>query len=207
MKIRTKVILSIVVVLLLFVGANYIIQHHIVLPGFSVINMSYCVSGIAGLVLAIPILILLNKILISPILSLTHQIHLIRDSKDLSMRLSINRSDEIGSLAESLNQMVTNLQETMTSRDNLVFEINQRRKAEADKEKDIDDLERALKEIKTLEGFLPICSSCKKIRDDKGDWKQIESYIHSHSKAEFSHGICPDCAKKLYSDLSIDDSD
>ncbi len=125
----------------------------------------------------------------------------------LNARSVIRSKDEIGSLAESLNQMVTNLQETMTSRDNLVFEINQRRKAEADKEKVIDDLERALNEIKTLEGILPICSSCKKIRNDKGDWKQIESYIHAHSKAEFSHGICPDCAKKLYSDLSIDDSD
>ena len=121
----------------------------------------------------------------------------------LDTRSEIRSKDEIGSLAESLNQMVTNLQETMTSRDNLVFEINQRKKAEADKEKVIGDLERALNEIKTLEGILPICSSCKKIRDDQGNWKQIESYIHKHSKAEFSHGICPDCAKKLYPDLDI----
>jgi hypothetical protein len=57
------------------------------------------------------------------------------------------------------------------------------------------------KEIKVLRGFLPICASCKKIRDDKGYWNQIESYIRDHSEAQFSHSICPDCVKKLYPDL------
>lgn len=60
------------------------------------------------------------------------------------------------------------------------------------------ELEQALNKVKTLSGFLPICASCKKIRDDKGYWQQIESYIRDHSEAEFSHGICPECAKKLY---------
>lgn len=60
-------------------------------------------------------------------------------------------------------------------------------------------LEHSMKEIKTLRGFLPICASCKKIRDDKGYWTQIESYISRHSEAEFSHGICPECFDKLYS--------
>jgi hypothetical protein len=62
----------------------------------------------------------------------------------------------------------------------------------------IEDLQNALARVKLLSGLLPICSSCKKIRDDKGYWNQIESYIREHSEAEFSHGICPDCAKKLY---------
>ncbi len=60
------------------------------------------------------------------------------------------------------------------------------------------ELERSLKEIKTLRGFLPICASCKKIRDDNGYWTQIESYISKHSEAEFSHGLCPECASRLY---------
>ena len=60
------------------------------------------------------------------------------------------------------------------------------------------ELEQALNKVKTLSGFLPICASCKKIRDDKGYWQQIESYIRDHSEAEFSHGICPECAIKLY---------
>lgn len=59
-------------------------------------------------------------------------------------------------------------------------------------------VEERTSELKILRGYLPICSECKKIRDDKGSWSQIESYIRKHSEAEFSHGICPDCAKKLY---------
>lgn len=60
------------------------------------------------------------------------------------------------------------------------------------------ELQEALTNIKVLRGFLPICASCKKIRDDKGYWYQIESYIKEHSEAEFSHGICPECAEKFY---------
>jgi len=59
-------------------------------------------------------------------------------------------------------------------------------------------LEVSLKKIKTLSGLLPICASCKKIRDDKGYWNLLEVYISEHTNADFSHGICPDCAKKLY---------
>ncbi len=69
--------------------------------------------------------------------------------------------------------------------------------------KTISELKNALKEIKTLKGMLPICSSCKKIRDDKGYWNQIEAYIVSHSEAEFTHGICPECIKKLYPNVNI----
>ena len=64
-------------------------------------------------------------------------------------------------------------------------------------------LEAALEDIKTLKGMLPICAQCKKIRDDKGYWNQIESYIYEHSEAEFSHSICPDCARKFYPDLDL----
>jgi hypothetical protein len=72
---------------------------------------------------------------------------------------------------------------------------------EKQKENIFNELEDALKNIKVLKGFLPICASCKNIRDDKGYWRQIESYIRDHSEAEFSHGICPECAEKLYPDL------
>ncbi len=68
----------------------------------------------------------------------------------------------------------------------------------------IGDLAEALSKVKLLSGFLPICSSCKKIRDDKGYWTQIESYIRDHSEAEFSHGICPECYKKLYPEFNQD---
>ena len=65
------------------------------------------------------------------------------------------------------------------------------------------NLENALSQIKTLRGLLPICANCKKVRDDSGYWKQIELYIHEHSDAKFSHGICPDCAKELYPHIKI----
>ncbi len=72
-------------------------------------------------------------------------------------------------------------------------------------EKSGEDLLNALNQVKKLSGLLPICSSCKKIRDDRGYWNQLESYIENHSEAEFSHGICPECAKRLYPDLDVDD--
>ena len=62
----------------------------------------------------------------------------------------------------------------------------------------IKNIQAALKDVKTLSGLLPICSNCKKIRDDKGYWNQIERYIQEYSEAKFSHGICPDCCEELY---------
>jgi hypothetical protein len=84
-------------------------------------------------------------------------------------------------------------------------EIEEHEKTEAQKEKLIEELQQALKEIKQLSGLLPICSECKKIRDEKGSWHQIEEYIASHSEAVFSHGICPDCKKKLYPNVKDED--
>jgi PAS domain S-box-containing protein len=81
------------------------------------------------------------------------------------------------------------------------IDITERKKIEADRDKLISKLQDALSRIKTLRGIIPICSRCKKIRDDKGYWNQIESYIRDHSDAEFSHSICPECARILYPDL------
>lgn len=64
-------------------------------------------------------------------------------------------------------------------------------------------LEKALSDVRELSGLLPICASCKKIRDDQGYWSQIETYIRKHTKAEFTHGICPECAKELYPTLNL----
>ena len=77
-------------------------------------------------------------------------------------------------------------------------DVTDKRLAEMHLEKTVVDLRRALTEVRTLSGLLPICSSCKKIRDDTGYWKDVETYISQHSTAEFSHGICPDCMQKLY---------
>ena len=80
-------------------------------------------------------------------------------------------------------------------------EIADRVKAENEKEVLISELKKALSEVKTLRGILPICSFCKKIRDDKGYWNQVEDYVKQRSDADFSHGICPECVRKHYPDL------
>lgn len=64
------------------------------------------------------------------------------------------------------------------------------------------ELKDTREDVKTLEGILPICASCKKIRDDQGYWRQVEAYIQSHSEAVFSHSICPECVEKLYPELA-----
>jgi PAS domain S-box-containing protein len=79
-----------------------------------------------------------------------------------------------------------------------VSDITERKQAERERELIILELREALVKVKTLSTMLPICASCKKIRDDQGFWTQVEDYISTHSETEFSHGICPECAKKLY---------
>lgn len=88
----------------------------------------------------------------------------------------------------------------------LVRDVSLRKKIEAEREQLINDLQETLKHIKTLKGLLPICTSCKKVRDDKGYWDQIESYLHKHTDADFTHSICPECRQRLYPDLFKKDS-
>jgi uncharacterized PurR-regulated membrane protein YhhQ (DUF165 family) len=85
-------------------------------------------------------------------------------------------------------------------------EIERRKQAEAERDKVIEELKKAISEVKTLRGFLPICCICKNIRDDQGYWNQIESYIRDHSDAEFTHGLCPECAQKHYPGFVARDS-
>jgi PAS domain S-box-containing protein len=82
----------------------------------------------------------------------------------------------------------------------IIRDITERKRAEEERERLIRELQEAMAEIKVLDGLLPICATCKKIRDDKGYWKQLEDYISDHSKATFTHGICADCARKIHPD-------
>ncbi len=83
-------------------------------------------------------------------------------------------------------------------------DITERKRVEEEKERLIKELKEAIENVKILRGMLPICSSCKKIRSDKGYWTQIEAYIREHSDVEFTHSICPECIKKLYPDEVLD---
>jgi len=87
----------------------------------------------------------------------------------------------------------------------VIFDISERKQAAHEREKLILELQKAIRHVKQLNGLLPICSSCKRIRDDQGYWNKIETYIREHSDAEFTHGICPECEKRLYPEFYEDD--
>jgi K+-sensing histidine kinase KdpD len=89
-------------------------------------------------------------------------------------------------------------------RSRLQEELNARQQAEEEREKAIQQLQTALAEVKTLSGLLPMCSGCKKIRNDQGYWQQIESYLMDHSDAKLSHGLCPECMEMLNPEFSDD---
>jgi HAMP domain-containing protein len=103
--------------------------------------------------------------------------------------------DAFNTMGEELEQTRNTVQETMeelsTSRDTLESHVKERTR----------ELEDALNKVQVLRGFLPICSSCKKIRDDEGYWQQVEKFVEERTTAIFTHGICPDCAIKLYGSL------
>ena len=107
----------------------------------------------------------------------------------------------IGSTSRCLDMSVIRLIDASGhNRGKLIIlrDITARKHLEAEREDLIRTLREALHSVKTLSGLLPICANCKKIRDDRGYWHQVEVYIHDHSEADFSHSLCPECAKKLY---------
>jgi PAS domain S-box-containing protein len=91
-----------------------------------------------------------------------------------------------------------NLHDGQTVWGGLMLDISARKKVEAEKERLIEQLRSTRQRLDDLSSILPICASCKRIRDEQGSWSQVESYIQHHSKATFSHGICPECMKRLY---------
>jgi methyl-accepting chemotaxis protein len=141
-------------------------------------------------------------------------------------------SDELDNLADTINRMREELHRSMERQKDVEEEIRRRRdelegivaqrtfalketneqlQREIDEKNRIDEererliasLQEEISKVKKLSGLLPICASCKKIRDDDGYWNEVESYIRDRSEAEFSHGICPECARKLYPDLNL----
>ena len=91
--------------------------------------------------------------------------------------------------------------ELAITNESLRAENTARRQTEVERDRLIQDLQKSLANVKSLSGLLPICAGCKKIRDDKGYWSQVESYVQMHSEATFTHGLCPDCIKKYYPEV------
>lgn len=124
--------------------------------------------------------VMIGKSVIGPLMKLTRAAEAF-GLGEMNLQAPVTSNDEVGTLTKVFNLM-----------------IEKRKRIEDEREQLILELRDALKKVKTLSGLLPVCSSCKKVRDDNGYWSQIDAYIAEHSEAEISHGLCPDCAQKLY---------
>jgi nitrate/nitrite-specific signal transduction histidine kinase len=135
------------------------------------------------------------------------------DPKHLGEQIDLPEGKELAELVIAFNDMSIQLFEDRTQLENRIDKrtselkiANERLHQEIEERKQtISELEQTLNEVKILRGILPICSYCKKIRDDKGYWNQLELYLMEHSRAELSHSLCPECAKKYYPDMKLYD--
>jgi HAMP domain-containing protein len=143
---------------------------------------------LVGILLIVTVSVMAISRIINPLAELTLITRRIA-KRDLDREVPyLSRRDEIGSVARAVDVLKGNTRQMIADNDALQ-ETNAA-------------LEKALAEVRTLSGLLPICANCKKIRDDQGYWRQLETYIGEHSDAQFSHAICPDCVRKLYPDIA-----
>jgi methyl-accepting chemotaxis protein len=149
------------------------------------------ISYFVGSILAICVLfgsvsiLLLESRILSRVTGLSQNIAEISSSGDLSKRVSVSGKDELSDLASTTNEMLERLEQTAKEREAVVKELQE-----------------ALGEIGTLRDMIPICASCKKVRDDEGYWHKVEDYLQHHAKVRFSHGLCEECTKTLYPDVA-----
>ncbi len=166
----------------------------------------YAVSG--GILLALS-MVLARRISVSVtshLAALEMVARRVAESGSLDSHAEVAGPDDVQALASSFNAMIDRVRSAKEDLERQVAARTAELSAantellglNHEKELAIAGLREALDKISTLRGLLPICAACKKIRDDKGYWKHVETYISEHSAADFSHGICPDCAKKLY---------
>ena len=146
--------------------------------------------GLASLGMSLILAFVFSRVLARhftrPIGTLIGHCRAIADNQ-LDERIAMRTGDELDNLIDAFNALSANLAATRVRRDCAEAELH--------------SANAQLK--KTLHGLLPICASCKKIRDDQGYWQQVETYVHEHSDAEFTHGLCPDCVRRLYPNLPL----
>ncbi|MGO9572000.1 MAG: hypothetical protein ACLP5H_31145 [Desulfomonilaceae bacterium] len=111
-----------------------------------------------------------------------------------------------GFVSDMRRRLRSRNEEILEAHERIQRDMAARKQAEEDKERLIRELQEALAKVKMLSGMLPICSSCKRIRNDQGYWQRIEEYIRDHSEADFTHSVCQDCARKLYPELYGEES-
>jgi methyl-accepting chemotaxis protein len=162
------------------------------------LRMTGLVSLFASTLLALLFALFLSRGLTRRIDTMSRQCRELAAGR-YDVRIEGRAFDEFDDLAEAFNTMAEMLgrtrrelertvQELRDSRDSLEERVGQR----------TEELQLMLKKMNVLSGLLPICSSCKKIRDDQGYWKQVEHFVAEHSQAQFTHGVCPECLHKLY---------
>jgi methyl-accepting chemotaxis protein len=167
---------------------------------------AYAVSGAILILLSTMLARRISSSLTSHLRALRGIAQRVAEGGSLDSHADVAGPDDVQALASSFNAMIDRVR---SSNEDLERRVEERTaelsianeellRLNLEKEMAIDRLKEALNKISTLRGLLPICAACKKIRDDKGYWNQIETYISEHSDADFSHGICPDCAKELY---------
>lgn len=172
-----------------------------------------------SIVICLVVALTLEVQIVAPVMQLIKSVSLIGSQSEAPARVAEHGPLEIRQLASSINAMLATLAQYAAELDKtnctlarknkdigasntqLQEEITERKTLEKEREVLITELQEALAQVKTLSGFLPICAACKKIRDDKGYWNQIEAYLSTRSDVQFSHSICPDCAKNLYGDF------
>lgn len=128
-------------------------------------------------------------------------ISIIDISKDETEEFIVQKSDGANFYVEVSASNVTSATNQILGRMASFVDITLKKQIENDRENLIIKLQNALDTIKTLKGIIPICSYCKKIRNDKGAWDQMEAYISAHSEAHFSHSVCPECYKKVMEEI------
>ena len=170
---------------------------------------AYAVSGGILLLLSMILARRISSSVTSHLRALGAVAQRVAESGSLDSHAEVAGPDDVRALASSFNAMIDRVRSSKEDLERRVAERTEELsvaneellRLNHEKELAIDRLREALDKISTLRGLLPICAACKKIRDDKGYWNQIEIYISKHTEAEFSHGICPDCAKELYGEF------
>jgi hypothetical protein len=155
-----------------------------------------------------------NRLLFIPLKEIRLKaIQISTDPKHLGEQINLPEGKELAELVLAFNEMSIQLYEDRTQLEALIDKrTHELKKANKklyheiqERKQTISELEQTLNEVKVLRGILPICSYCKKIRDDKGYWNQLELYLMEHSRAELSHSLCPECAKEYYPDIKLYD--
>lgn len=121
---------------------------------------------------------------------------------NLGARIDQRTFDEFDELVEAFNTMNEHLERSHHATDQALQEVREARdQLESRVRERTRELEEALEKMRVMRGLLPICASCKKVRDDRGYWQQVEKFVESHTEARFTHGICPECVARLYGHL------